>query len=341
MFKKHTINLSSKDVFAVYSLPGKKNYRLISGSLNHLSSDPTGFIVQKFDKRKNKPWVISPDQILESPRFSYETGELTDYKGTLYSKYIDCTSRTIDAIRTKKFEKVVISRSLIVERNNQSIAATFHDLVRAYPDAFVFLYNIPGEGCWCGASPELLIKDDGQITTTALAGTQPDLGQDLRQVSWGNKEIHEQDIIQRFIEEKLERLSLKFTKKGPVTTRAGKVFHILSTYNICNVPDPLSLADSLHPGPAICGSPYESSIDWIRVNEDRDRMHYCGYLGPWNIDQNNALFVNLRSMRIYRNCYNLFIGGGITASSIAEKEWHETELKASTLLSIINKTVKV
>jgi isochorismate synthase len=33
----------------------------------------------------------------------------------------------------------------------------------------------------------------------------------------------------------------------------------------------------------------------------------------------------------------LFIGGGITQDSNPEEEWEETEMKADTLLSVLNK----
>jgi isochorismate synthase len=32
---------------------------------------------------------------------------------------------------------------------------------------------------------------------------------------------------------------------------------------------------------------------------------------------------------------NIYVGGGITASSIAEKEWEETENKSQTLLKLL------
>ena len=49
------------------------------------------------------------------------------------------------------------------------------------------------------------------------------------------------------------------------------------------------------------------------------------------------IFVNLRCAKIFQNKLNLYVGGGITAESNPEDEFHETEIKAETLLSVIKK----
>jgi isochorismate synthase len=41
-------------------------------------------------------------------------------------------------------------------------------------------------------------------------------------------------------------------------------------------------------------------------------------------------------MKVLPDKLALFIGGGITADSVPEDEWLETEIKADTLLSIIH-----
>ena len=65
-----------------------------------------------------------------------------------------------------------------------------------------------------------------------------------------------------------------------------------------------------------------------------DRELYCGYLGLMDND-NTEIFVNLRCAKIYHNKLSLYVGGGITAESNPEDEFHETEIKAETLLSVI------
>ena len=66
------------------------------------------------------------------------------------------------------------------------------------------------------------------------------------------------------------------------------------------------------------------------------RSLYCGFIGL--VDQNSCdIYVNLRCARISSQELQIFVGGGITSKSIAEKEYLETEIKSQTLLSVIKK----
>ena len=47
------------------------------------------------------------------------------------------------------------------------------------------------------------------------------------------------------------------------------------------------------------------------------------------------LFVNIRCMKILDDRAVIYVGGGITSSSVPESEWYETEHKAKCLLSVI------
>ena len=73
-----------------------------------------------------------------------------------------------------------------------------------------------------------------------------------------------------------------------------------------------------------------------------ERDYYTGFLGELNIPQEKssvpktALFVNLRCMKINdKNSASLFIGGGITEDSNAEREWEETISKSKTMKCVL------
>ncbi|MBK6368352.1 MAG: chorismate-binding protein [Flavobacteriales bacterium] len=62
--------------------------------------------------------------------------------------------------------------------------------------------------------------------------------------------------------------------------------------------------------------------------EARERELYAGFWGPWSADGRMELFVNIRCMRLFSDKAQLHVGAGITAGSVAEQEWEETEHKA-------------
>ena len=332
------IKLTEGKAFAAYSMPGSTDHWLIHGQAQRTLPAEGGFIIQTFENSDEPPFVIIPDTYLENVRFSFTPVSENTVQETAKDDYLDYVNDTIDAIRSGHFLKVVMSRRKVVFKEEECAGELFVALKEKYPNAFVFMYHLPGEGTWCGASPEILLEDTHSKTVTiALAGTQVDRGVSLDQVIWGNKEKEEQHIIERFIEKILVAKGLTYTKEGPVTTRAGSMLHILSTFSITEKNQGLELAAQLHPGPAICGLPMTPALKWIEEKEGDKRNHYCGYLGPWNLSGQRSLFINLRSMQIFRNAYVLYLGGGITEDSIALDEWDETELKAETMLAVIEK----
>ena len=60
-----------------------------------------------------------------------------------------------------------------------------------------------------------------------------------------------------------------------------------------------------------------------------------GFLGPVHIQGESSLYVNLRCMQLGENAAHLYVGAGITADSQPQAEWRETELKAETMLAVL------
>lgn len=339
-----TIRFRSRDAFAVYSMPGTTSHTLVYGNEKRWRENYKGpaFYVQSFDHHKGPPVAIPADNILENVPFHCDVRLRTEQRSTEKSYYLGVAREAIDAIRANEFTKIVLSKVKVVPRRRGKIYDLFIDLKNRYPKAFVFLYHIPGRGYWCGATPEVLLRDSRKgYHTMALAATQADRGLPLSEIFWGSKEQHEQHVIETFVEGRLEDAFISYRKRGPVTVKAGNVLHIKTDYYMDKNVDIWELVSRLHPGPAICGLPQSLSQEWIRSHESHDREDYCGFCGPWGIHNDRALFINLRSMSIWKNAYVLYLGGGLTAQSDANDEWNETELKAQTLLGAIEQTQEV
>ncbi len=130
----------------------------------------------------------------------------------------------------------------------------------------------------------------------------------------------------------------KYDKIGPDTAIAGNLYHILTTFKIHK--DSISglegkIIAGLHPTPAVCGLPKGDAYNLLAKAEQHERRFYSGFLGPWNIEGQSQLFVNLRCAELGKDSMNIYVGGGLTDQSKPKAEWHETIYKSRTLLSVV------
>ena len=325
--------------------------------LNDLDGNK-GFVFSPFDADGiHKSWFIRSDITLEATEICAESIQLLgdeelsfdnlsdsnvvfESSRELYHQQVNCM---IHDLQQRALDKVILSRIEILDGIGRSEAtSSFLKLTEAYDSAFVFYVSIPGIGTWIGASPETLLSvNRNSIETVALAGTQKIGNRLVDQINWEEKEVNEQAFVSRYIENIFEKHQLnKIDRKGPITVQAGNVVHLKTIYRLplkMNFNQLSNFIKDLHPTPAVCGLPKTKAVALINQLETHDREYYAGYLGPINSTKDFSLFVNLRSMKVLKNQMALFVGGGITADSIPEKEWEETCLKAQTLLNVIAK----
>jgi isochorismate synthase len=185
----------------------------------------------------------------------------------------------------------------------------------------------------------LICTKEDKLYTVSLAGTRTYSESNMNISNWNHKELNEQEYVTKNIENVLDEYQVSnYQKKGPYTKKAGKLIHLRTDFNFTfdTVSDKLSsLIDALHPTSAICGMPMEKSLGFIKGIEKHNREYYTGYLGPVGIDDRLQLYVNLRCMKVLDHKLALYVGGGITDESVPEDEWEETEIKAETLLSVV------
>ncbi len=254
-------------------------------------------------------------------------------------EYLRLIDETVDAIRDGALSKVIISRQIPVPRTEASLGAMFFQLHDKTPNAFSYLVNLPHAGVWMGATPEVLIKSDGtRFETVSMAGTQVRKYDD-DEYYWSTKDIEEQAFVSRYMLDVFFNFDIhQYKTKGPETLESGKVAHLKTSFffPVEKIENCLgNFIAELHPTPAVCGLPKDLADEYIRTYEPYQRRYYTGYLGPWRLDGQVSLFVNLRCMEIISSEYILYAGGGITSRSVPEKEWDETNQKAKTLLSVI------
>jgi isochorismate synthase len=119
------------------------------------------------------------------------------------------------------------------------------------------------------------------------------------------------------------------------TVSAANLFHLRNSITARPIGKISEIINSLHPTPAVAGSPKQSSIEYILKNEKNNRKYYTGYLGVLK-EYDCNLFVNIRCAQIIGNKLKVFVGAGITQESVPENEWDEILEKSKTILRIFS-----
>lgn len=286
---------------------------------------------------------VNGSKELDPPGLSSEYFPLSG-ESSGQENFKEVVEKAVGEIKNGLLYKVVPSRyKEIAYPANWDFIAAFEKLHQLYPNAFVYVFGIPGIGTWMGATPELLLSIVGGrwFKSVALAGTQrvPVSG-DLTQVAWTQKEIEEQALVARYIINCFKKIRLReYDEKGPKTIKAGDLAHLKTEFHVdmedVNFPQLGSvMLDLLHPTSAVCGMPLEPSLRFLKENESYDREYFSGYLGPVNMEGATQLYVNLRCMKLMADKARLYAGAGVTEDSVPEKELEETELKMQTLLRL-------
>ncbi len=291
---------------------------------------PSAFIEKQLTLDSFQGW----EQLFERPSLSLPSWSVSNFTR---ENYFTSATSLIEALRRGDAYKAVLSRIISVQAlSAQSAPEWFIRLLDTYPTAFVFLVYIPECTAWMGASPELLLHyDDKGISTYSLAATK--LCDDT--TSWSNKELEEQRIVTDYI----ERVITHSMGKKPILSElyeqvAGKVKHLCTHISLSASLHRESLdilLQNLHPTPAVGGFPRDKALSLISQIEPHSRRYYAGYVGLSSGNNSCDLYVNLRSMELLSDRVDLYVGGGLTARSVAADEWKETCIKASTMLDVI------
>ena len=315
-----------------------------------------GFVFAPFNLKSKHPIrLIEPDLITSGDvdelffsQYNHSLSFLKPANSTLESvpnetsreQYLVGVDEFREKMKVDKLDKLVLSRISIEAKPNDFNPSLFlRTLQDSYPDAFVFMIHIADTGLWIGASPEPLLEiKNNVVSTVSLAGTRL-YDANSKQADWGAKELEEQEIITGYIDEIFKNFSVKhYSKQGPQTQQAGAVEHLLTRFSFQQNElegDIIDLIAALHPTPSVCGLPKDEALQVIINSEKHDREYYTGFLGPFNLNNRYSLFVNLRCMKVGDEQLIFFLGAGITAGSVPEKEWDETNSKKRTLMSIV------
>jgi len=368
LLKKIENQLSQENAFVIYRKPHEDRVVAVfqkNDALNYTKEfTETGFVFAPFNT--NEPIVLLIPNEIEEVIYVSEIAHSVENEGRIKIDaeqkefHINLIKKGIQEIKANSFKKVVLSRKIQMDCDLNPVEL-FKTLLDTYSSAFCYLWYHPKVGLWLGATPEILLKTENkQLTTMSLAGTQTYKGEN--NPAWGSKELEEQQLVTEFIVNALKKNVTVLKVSEATSSRAGNLWHLrTSVVGLLQTNHIKDIIKVLHPTPAVCGLPKDTTKSFILENEGYNREYYTGFLGELNyktqkdrtttkrnqenkaykvIKNKTALFVNLRCMQLKQNKAHIYVGGGITAASISEKEWEETEAKSDTMRKILFNSVK-
>jgi len=260
--------------------------------------------------------------------------------------YVDAVARAVERIAAGELEKVVLARTVDVHAAvAHDPAAVFGVLREAFPGCYVVCAGM-GEAALVMASPELLVRREGQrASTVALAGStrrsaDPAVDDHLgEQLLRSAKDRSEQAIVARAIRRTLARRAVWVAAADePVIVRMANIQH-LATPIRAQLADPVGavdLAGDLHPTPATGGEPRERAVAAIPALEGLDRGWYAGTLGWTDAAEDGELCVALRCALLRGRLARCYAGVGVVRDSDPAAELAETEIKLQALLPVLS-----
>ncbi len=296
-------NLASGRPFLLYILPDEADVRV--------ATNPTELI---------RPWPGTG-------------GDMLPVAGTTpKDMYISRLSGLISTLRTTG-GKTVIARNISGKLKHElpELVAGYFPL---FPNCLRYFFHIPETGYWFGATPELLLVDDGTILTTrALAGTR----RRGEATPWSAKNLREHRFVVDDISARLQTAGIIAEYSAPVTVQYGTVEHLATDFRAATVPeaDFRTLVGLLHPTPAVGGLPRNTALAQIAEIESSPRRYYAGTITICDGSRRLA-YVILRCVHTDGKYWSIYTGSGITGDSSPDDEWAETEAKAAPLLHLLS-----
>ena len=246
-------------------------------------------------------------------------------------------------IRDRELTKVVpMALCKVAARASLDPAAALASIGALYPECVRFAFQ-RGDAVFLGASPERLLQKHGlAVEADALAGSAPRRAEgDARAAASlleSDKDRREHRVVVEAIEAALAPLAREIRVPGAPVVRTLRNVHHLWTPIAATLARPLHVLDlvrTLHPTPAVCGTPREAAIRWIAAHEPDARGWYAGAVGWFDAAGDGAFSVAIRSGVLARREAWLYAGAGIVEGSDASAEYAETRTKQAPMLAAL------
>jgi salicylate biosynthesis isochorismate synthase/menaquinone-specific isochorismate synthase len=259
--------------------------------------------------------------------------------------YESSVARAVERIRAGALQKIVLARAVDVRGSSEHDPAAILGVLRdAFPSCSSFVVG-RGDAAFVAASPELLVRREGQrASTLGLAGStrrsaDPAVDDHLgEQLLRSAKDREEHAIVVNRIARALRARSVWVTAAPePQVVKMANIQH-LATPIRAQLAEPvgaIDLAGLLHPTPAVGGEPWDIAEPLIPALEGLDRGWYAAPVGWVDAVEDGEFCVALRSALLRGRDARCYAGVGVVRDSDPGAELAETEVKLQALLPLL------
>ena len=303
---------------AVGALPFAGNGRLVV---------PADIVARDVDGRAWHTTIHSASSVLEptAPPTAFSIAAATDF-----SRWEAQVEHALRLIADGALEKVVLARAITVEADRPWSRWTVLDLLRRTQPGCIVYAN----GGFVGASPELLVRKRARdVMARPLAGT----GTDAAALRRSEKDGREHRVVVDAVACALAPHCTALQIEGPDALAFADLSHLATTMTARSHHGTtiMDLLASLHPTPAVAGTPRPLALDTIAALEDQPRGCYAGPCGWVDRYGDGEFVVALRGALIDGRHATLHAGAGIVEGSDTDAEWRETQQKFMPMLQVL------
>ncbi|MEA1852560.1 isochorismate synthase [Cytobacillus sp. OWB-43] len=308
-----------------------------------------------FDQKDVATLFIPKEVMLEKPLTStrYQEGNRLPLPNKVNfhpqpQEYMMMVEKAVARIKNAELKKVVLGRLMQIEfSKNVNIRYVLQNLLADNEDKFNFAVHLSDEkNTLIGSSPELLIKKEGgKVVTNPLAGSRPRMANEeddkrmAQELSCSEKDLYEHRLVVEAIERNLKPYCRTLTVPARPSVISTKTMWHLSTKIEGELYDEgvssVQLAESIHPTPAICGTPAVEAFQLLNELEPYNRHYFTGMIGYSKRNGDGEWAISIRCAELSQRKMKLFAGAGIVAQSVPQEECDETAAKLKTMLSAL------
>ncbi len=302
-------------------------------------------LIGPISELKRRSILRELDQMLVGPKGQKQNLKVNQRRDTpSLGQWTRHANEVLQGIAKTKYAKVVLARKTVLTFAGQvNPFVIFRRLYQVTPNAYHFCFQF-GKTTFLGASPERLYKRQGRmILSEAIAGTarrgktavEDKLLKEHLKASV--KDNHEHQFVVKAIKANLSPLCKQLSHEAkPQVMSLGNGHHLITPFigELNSGIKDEDVLQSLHPTPAVAGTPTKAALSVIRQKEGFSRGWYAGPLGYVGLDW-AELVVGIRSGLMNGKTLTVFAGAGLVQGSDPRAEWDEIENKIGNFIKVI------